>query len=166
MTRRWIRCKVKEKRVERQHGKNFYDFVSELKNFPTFAPNFHWKSDFTILILHQNMYIGLARPQSQDCLKARNLSMWRIFSKCFGVVRFSENYIFLLVSYRDFLGYLSNDCFTNRNSCCFEWLFPFWKRPWFDFLSAGVVRFFRTTDNFQNGNSRAVIVKFTTTEDK
>ena len=35
-----------------------------------------------------------------------------------------------------------------------------------DFLSAGVVRFFRTTDNFQNGNSRAVIAKFTTTEDK
>ena len=42
----------------------------------------------------------------------------------------------------------------------FEWLFPFWKIP------PLVVRFFRTTDNFQNGNSRAVIAKFTTTEDK
>ena len=73
---------------------------------------------------------------------------------------FSENYIFLLVSYRDFLGYLSDDCFTNRNSCCFEWLFPFWKIP------PLVVLLLRTTDNFQNGNSRAVIAKFATTEDK
>ena len=34
------------------------------------------------------------------------------------------------------------------------------------FLSVGVVRKFRTTDSFQTGNSRAVIAKFATTEEK
>ena len=42
--------------------------------------------------------------------------------------------------------------------------FHFGKNHVLIFLSVGVVRNFRTTDSFQNGNSRAAIAKFATTE--
>ena len=41
----------------------------------------------------------------------------------------------------------------------FGWLFPFWK------IARTVILYFRTTDSFLNGNSRAVIAKFATTEE-